>query len=188
MTNLTPTESTKIWIEEFVISLNLCPFAAAPFKRGDIRYRETDELGLEKIAAVVREEVRTILTMDADALSTSLIILTAGLADFLDFNEFLDTVDRVLVEEQAVGIIQAASFHPLYLFEGEAPDSNSHYTNRSPYPLLHLLRESEIDRARDNYPGDIEEIPQNNIEKLNKLDGLRLHAHLEKLRQGLLIK
>lgn len=185
MTNLTPTESTKIWLEEFVISLNLCPFAAAPFKRGDIRYRETVDLDLDKISVVVREEVRTILTKDADALSTTLIILSAGLADFLDFNEFLNTVDQILAEEQAVGIIQAASFHPLYLFEGEAPDSNSHYTNRSPYPLLHLLRESEIDRARDVYQGDIEEIPQNNIEKLNKLDGLSLQANLEKLRQGL---
>lgn len=185
MKNYTPTEATKIWLEDFVIALNLCPFAAVPFRRGEIRYRETDEVDLELLSRVVREEIQAIVSTDTATVSTSLIILTNGLPDFLDFNEYLTTVDKLLEDEEAVGIIQAASFHPHYLFDGEDPNANSHYTNRSPYPLLHLLRESEIDRARESYPGDIENIPQCNIEKINKLDRSALQARLEKLAQNL---
>lgn len=178
---LSPTEATKIWLEEFVIGLNLCPFAAAPYKKNEIRFIEVPFTREEDISEVVRAEIKSLIASGAGSATTTLLILQNGLSDFYDFNDYLEVVDEILENEEAVGVIQAASFHPEYLFGGEDPEAISHYTNRSPYPLIHLIREEDIDQARLRYP-DIDDIPNKNIEKLSGMDKKALAGRLKKLR------
>ena len=174
---LTPTEATRKWLEDFVIGLNLCPFAAVPFRKNEIRFVETPYTNEDEISKIVREEIKKLLKVGAEPLTTTLIILQNGLSEFTDFNDYLDTVDQILEDESAEGVIQAASFHPNYLFGGEDPESQSHYTNRSPFPLLHLIREEDIDHAKLTYPG-IKDIPRNNIEKLKSMSKEALEKQL----------
>ncbi len=177
---LSPTEATKTWLEKFVIGLNLCPFAAVPFRKNEIRFVEIPFTNVDEISKVVRQEIKSLLNVGTDPWTTTLVILQNGLSEFGQFNDYLDTVDLIIDEEEALGVIQAASFHPEYLFGGEDPDSQSHFTNRSPYPLLHLIREEDIDHAKLTYPG-INEIPRNNIEKLKGLSKDALTQQLKDL-------
>lgn len=177
---LSPTEATRTWLEEFVIGLNLCPFAGVPFRKNEIRFVEIPFTNDDDISKVVRAEIKSLLNVGADPWTTTLMILQNGLSEFVDFNDYLDIVDQILDEEEATGVIQAASFHPEYLFGGEDPESQSHYTNRSPYPLIHLIREEDIDHAKLTYPG-INEIPRNNIEKLKGLSKEALAQRLKDL-------
>lgn len=152
---------TKKWIWEVVIGLGFCPFASREMQRNTVRFSIVDTVqpttGLE---AFIKE--CNFLDEHAETATTLLVFPNA----FPDFMEFLDLVEMTedwIVKAELEGIYQVASFHPHYLFEGAPDDDPANYTNRSPYPMLHLLREDSLEQALANYPGDPEEIPDRNI-------------------------
>jgi uncharacterized protein len=160
--------ATQTWLEMAVIGLNLCPFAKAVHVKKQIRYtvcntRIDDEL-LETLVA----ELEMLDATDPAEIDTTLIIHPRVLTDFLDQNDFMQVANRALKKLGLLGTIQIASFHPQFQFVGTAPDDISNCTNRSPYPTLHLLRESSIDRAVASFP-DASEIYERNIETLSLL-------------------
>ncbi len=159
---------TQRWLERVVIGLNLCPFARAVFARNQIRYivssADSPELLLADLSSVLRE----LQASDSDQVDTALLIHPQVLQDFFDYNQFLEQADTALDELDLHGEIQIASFHPLYQFAGTAPDDIENCTNRSPYPMLHLLRERSVERGVAAYP-DTAKIFERNIETLREL-------------------
>jgi hypothetical protein len=170
--------ATQIWIERAVIGLNLCPFARVPVAQRRVRLRVSHAHDAETLVADLRAEIALLAAADALTIETSLLIHPFVFADFLDYNDFLDVADGLLVEMELDGILQVASFHPGYRFADTEPDAVENCTNRAPYPTLHLLRESSIDRAVEAMP-DTEAIYQRNIETLRALgmDGWRRLWH-----------
>ncbi len=143
---------TRAWVAEAVIGLNLCPFAKAVYVKDQVRYvvsHADDEAGL---AQQLLEELQHLQAADPELLDTTLLIHPRVLQDFYDYNNFLDVADQVLEDAELDGVIQIASFHPQYQFADALPDDIDNYTNRSPFPVLHLLRESSIDRAVAAFP------------------------------------
>ncbi|MGY6518428.1 MAG: DUF1415 domain-containing protein [Lysobacteraceae bacterium] len=152
MSDSDPIQRTRQWVERIVIGLNLCPFAKAVAARGRIRYvlsaaRSEDELLHDLVA-----ELRHLATTPADRDETTLLVHPGVLTDFLDYNDFLDIADAAIQTEDLEGEIQVASFHPDYRFADAEPEAIENHSNRSPYPMLHLLRESSIDQAVAAYP------------------------------------
>lgn len=161
-------EDTVRWLERAVIGLNLCPFAKSVHVRKQIHYSVASSGRSDAVLALLRAELRELHLIDAAVRDTTLIILPQGFDDFLVFNEFLDDAEAVLDELGLTGVVQIASFHPHYQFAGTQPDDVTNCTNRSPYPMLHLLREASIDRAVDAFP-DAESIYERNMERLESL-------------------
>ncbi len=159
---------TQHWLEKAVIGLNLCPFAKAVHVRKQIRYAVSAATTPEALLEDLMTELRALQHADPDKVETTLLIHPHVLTDFLDFNDFLDTVDLAVAEPEFKDAFQVASLHPQYQFTGTAPEDIENYTNRSPYPTLHLLRETSVDRAVAAFP-DAEQIADNNVETLNKL-------------------
>ena len=170
MTNETETiiAATQLWLEKAVIGLNLCPFAKAVHVKKQIRYVVSVATTPEALLEELMNELRTLQDADPEKIDTTLLIHPYVLTDFLDFNDFLDTVDLAVAEPEFNDEFQVASLHPHYQFAGTAPDDIENYTNRSPYPTLHLLREASVDRAVDAFP-DADRIVDNNVETLKKL-------------------
>ncbi len=168
MTNETIIAATQDWLEKAVIGLNLCPFAKAVHVKKQIRYvvstATTEEVLLEELMT----ELRYLQDTSPDLLDTTLLIHPYVLTDFLDYNDFLDAVDIATAEPEFNDAFQVASLHPQYQFAGTELDDIENYTNRSPYPTLHLLREDSVDRAVEAFP-DADRIPDSNIETLKKL-------------------
>jgi len=160
--------ATQRWIERAVIGLNLCPFARAPLTSSRVRLRVSQARDIETLAADLHEEAQRLIDTDATAIETTLLIHPHVLGDFLDYNDFLDIADAVLEELDLEGELQIASFHPHYQFADAAPDAVENCTNRSPYPILHLLREASIEQAVASI-GDPNAIYQRNIETLRRL-------------------
>ncbi|MEB0134934.1 DUF1415 domain-containing protein [Actimicrobium sp. CCC2.4] len=160
--------ATRTWLERAVIGLNLCPFAKAVHGRNQIRFQVSDATTTDALLADLSAELRMLSESDPAVIDTTLLIHPRVLADFLDYNDFLDLADQVLEDLQLDGILQIASFHPYYQFAGTTPDDIDNYTNRSPYPTLHLLRESSIDRAVAAFP-DASAIFERNIATLHVL-------------------
>jgi len=160
--------ATQAWLEKAVIGLNLCPFAKAVHVKKQIRTTVSAAVSTQELHADLLTEIQFLLEADPAEVETTLLIHPHVLNDFLDFNDFLDVADALLVELNADGIVQIASFHPDYQFFGSKPDDIDNYTNRSPYPILHLLRESSIEQAVENYP-DTDDIYQKNIDTLHRL-------------------
>lgn len=161
-------DATRHWLERAVIGLNLCPFAKAVHKKGQIRFVvSAAEQPLQLHDELVRE-LKLLRDTDAETVDTTLLIHPRVLGDFMDFNEFLEIADETVAELSLDGEIQVASFHPDFQFEGTAPDDITNYTNRSPYPTLHLLREASIDRAVAAFP-DASTIFEANMDTLDKL-------------------
>lgn len=161
-------DATRRWLECAVIGLNLCPFAKAVHKKGQIRYVVSEATQPLQLHADLVRELETLRDADPEAIDTTLLIHPGVLADFMDFNEFLEVADDTVADLAMEGEIQVASFHPHFQFEGTAPDDVTNYTNRSPYPTLHLLREASIDRAVAAFP-DAASIFETNIATLDKL-------------------
>ena len=159
---------TRAWVERVVIGLKLCPFAPAPALKGLIRYAtsevETPEALLEDLAT----ELQHLVASPPEEVETTLLVHPQVLQDFHDFNDFLEIADEALRMWGLEGEIQIASFHPQYQFAGTDPDDIGNATNRSPYPMLHLLREQSIARAVDAF-GDTRSISAANLETLEKL-------------------
>ncbi|MBL8381118.1 MAG: DUF1415 domain-containing protein [Burkholderiales bacterium] len=166
--------ATRRWLERAVIGLNLCPFANAVHIKGQIRYVVSQARTPAELTRALKEELRTLADADPQACDTTLLIHPHVLADFLDYNDFLDDADAAVEELELDGVLQVASFHPHYRFEGVDPDDITNYSNRSPYPTLHLLREESIDRAVEAFPS-AERIYEANMETLRRLgvDGWR---------------
>ena len=160
------SQQTKDWVEHFVIALNLCPFARSPFERQSIRYSVSQAQNREDLLRGLILELQKI-NSNLD-IETTLLIHPEVLQDFRDYNDFLMIVDAVLEDMELDGIIQVASFHPDYCFAGEEASDVSNYTNRSPYPMLHILRESSVEKAVKTYP-NVGEIPENNIIKVREM-------------------
>ncbi|MEO6410183.1 MAG: DUF1415 domain-containing protein [Burkholderiaceae bacterium] len=143
---------TRAWLERAVIGLNLCPFAKAPHAKGQIRFvlsRAADDEGL---LADLQSELETLIEADPARIETTLLVHPLLLADFDAFNDFLDPAEALLEAMELVGVVQLASFHPRFRFEGTEADDLSNATNRSPYPTLHLLREASVERAVEAFP------------------------------------
>ena len=161
-------EKTKNWLEKVVIGLNLCPFAKHPFKSDKIRYVVFEKTDLNQLSELLVTELRLLSEADPVNLETTLIIVTNTLNDFEDYLNYVDFSEQLLEEFDFEGLIQIASFHPSYQFNGTKADDVENYTNRSPYPMLHLLKESSVTWAVDNFP-NVEEIPANNIKTMQEL-------------------
>ena len=163
-----PIAVTRNWLEKAVIGLNLCPFAKAVYVKQQVRFVLSDASTPEALLEQLAEELVLLRDTPAEQIDTTLIIHPDVLTDFLEYNDFLDNADAVLEALDLPGILQVASFHPQYQFEGVAPDDVSNYTNRAPYPILHLLREDSVERAVAAFP-DPDVIVERNIATLDKL-------------------
>lgn len=160
--------ATREWLIHAVIGLNLCPFAKAVHAKERIRYVVSEASTLEALCEDLCRELQTLQATDAAELETTLLIHPCVLQDFLDYNDFLDVADALIEDLRLDGDLQIASFHPDYQFAGSSRDAIDNYTNRSPYPILQLLRESSIEQATDTYP-DASSIYERNIETLRAL-------------------
>jgi len=160
--------ATQQWIERAVIGLNLCPFAKAVYAKGQIRYVVSDATTPEALADDLQCEMELLAEASAEKIDTTLLIHPQALTDFLDHNDFLDVADGMLEELELDGILQVASFHPQFQFEGTEPDDITNYTNRAPFPILHLLREDSVERTVAAFPDELE-IASNNIATLENL-------------------
>lgn len=174
MNEETVLAAVRRWLDTFIVGMQLCPFAAAPLAEGRVRLAVTGARSDQELIYALLEEIRA---LDADPnVETSLLIHPRALNDFDEYNQFLDVVDAILEETDREGVYQVASFHPDYQFDGTAPDAAENYTNRSPFPLLHLLRESSISRVLDTGV-DTNAVPERNILRMNA-QGTRALAQL----------
>jgi len=177
---------TRAWVRRAVIGLNLCPFARAVDVRDRMRYVVSDSPDPAAVLEQMRQEFRLLQDTPADDIETTLLILTAAFADFLDFNDFLEQAERLLRRAGWEGDFQIASFHPAYQFAGTGAEDISNATNRSPWPTLHLLRESSIDRAvasMDN-PDSIYEANIETMQRLGKEGWADLREQCRKDRES----
>ena len=159
---------TLAWVEHAVIGLNLCPFAKAPWVKGQVRCVVSTSQDAAGLIDELRAELRLLVDIAAHETDTTLLVVPDQFAEFDDFNDFLDAADAALVALDLEGTIQIASFHPRYRFAGTAADDLDNATNRAPYPTLHLLREDSVDRAVEAFP-QAETIYEANIRTLRKL-------------------
>lgn len=162
------TEDTRRWLERAVIGLNLCPFAKAVHVKQQIHYALSQARDVNELREELGTQLRELVKFNADVRETTLLIVPTVLRDFLDFNDFLTEAEEVLSALDLEGVIQIASFHPDYQFAGTRADDITNFTNRSPYPTLHLIREASIDRALEAFP-DPEAIFETNMHTLENL-------------------
>ena len=176
MSDNQPTENqyiaaTRCWLESIVIELNLCPFAGQELRDDRVKFSVTNAATDVQLLQALEAELE--LLSKNVAIETTLLIHPQVLADFEDYNQFLDLADGLLEQMQLDGVFQIASFHPDYQFADSHPDDAENYTNRSPHPILHILREESLTRAIE-HTADIDQIPIGNIQKMNELGTERL--------------
>ncbi len=174
-----PLAATRHWLEAAVIGLNLCPFAKAVHTKDRIRWVLSPATDTEALLQDLLRELRFLDETDPDEVDTTLLVHPGVLADFLDYNDFLDIADAALVELGLDGVLQIASFHPDYQFAGTEAGDVENCTNRSPFPTLHLLREASIDNAVAAFP-DAEAIFERNQETLRRLGWAGWHTAVSK--------
>jgi hypothetical protein len=160
--------ATRFWLERAVIGLNLCPFAKAVHVKQQIRYAVTAASSAGELLADLRHELDLLIRADPEVLETTLLIHPQTMTEFIEYHRFLKDADAAVASLGLEGVVQIASFHPGYEFSGSASDDIDNYTNRSPYPMLHLLREASIDRAVAAFP-DAADIYERNIATLRRL-------------------
>ncbi len=160
---------TRRWIEKAVIGLNLCPFARSVYVKNQVRIVVSRARHLDAFLDELDRELDLLVNTPAEEIDTTLLVHPTLFPDFLVFNDFMGVVDDVVAEHDLEGVIQVASFHPGFLFEGEPEDDMSHFTNRAPYPTLHLLREDSVERAVASEGGDAEAIVERNVDTLRAL-------------------
>ena len=160
--------ATRTWVERAVIGLNLCPFAKVVHVKNQIRYVLSRATTQEALLKDLMEELEFLAGVPAEKTETTLLIHPDVLNDFLDYNDFLDVVDAALEDMDLEGEIQVATFHPHYQFVDTQPNDIENFTNRSPYPMLQLLRESSVVHAVSIYP-EASKIFDKNIETIRKL-------------------
>lgn len=168
-------DATLAWLKSIIIEYSICPFAKRELKRGSIHYSVNHDTEIEQcLLSLILECER--LDTETD-IETTLLIYADAFADFDDYLDFLEIAEALLIEQGYEGTYQLASFHPNYTFQGSAPDDAANYTNRSPYPMLHLLREASIEQAIAGHP-DPENIPQRNVELTRKMGLDKMQALL----------
>lgn len=168
--------AVRQWVEQLVIGYNLCPFAKRELVRDRVRFFVSQAQDEEQLLVDLENELT--LLGEEEGIETTLLITPWVLQDFFDFNQFLGRADQRVAQLKFKGVFQIANFHPDYQFGGTEPDDAENYTNKSPYPVLHLLREVSLDQAIENYP-DAESIPDRNIEKLEQMGSDQLRRLLE---------
>jgi len=175
------TAETRAWVRRAVIGLNLCPFARGVEVKDQIRYVVTDAADVETLLATLCVELQRLADTDPSLVETTLLIHPRVLADFQDFNDFLELADAAVEDLGFAGVLQVASFHPGFQFADTAPADVTNATNRAPYPTLHLLREEAIDRAVAAFPEaeSIYEVNMATLEKLGREGWSRLQASWE---------
>ena len=159
-----------------MVGLNLCPFAKRELVRNRVRFSVTEATTEEQLLVDLQAELE--LLDSEEGVETTLLIHPGVLQDFYEYNQFLNYTDSLLAQMGLEGVYQVASFHPDYQFAGSGPDDVENYTNRSPYPLLHLIREDSLERAIANYP-DSDQIPGRNMELLKSLGRDKMQALLQ---------
>lgn len=172
-------EATRRWLERAVIGLNLCPFAKSVYVKEQVRYVVSQATTPEALLEQLMDELQLLSDTSPEKIDTTLLIHPGVLTDFLDFNDFLDVADAALEDMELEGELQVASFHPDFQFADTDQNDISNYTNRAPYPTLHLLREDSIARAVEAFP-DAAEIFEKNIDTMEKLG----HEGWDKLDVG----
>jgi hypothetical protein len=166
MTTDTAVEQTLLWVDKVIIGENFCPFARKERENGSIRAISTEETDSALILQALLDEMQ-LLENNSD-IETSLLIIAQGSKDFFDYLDLVDLANRLLKQEQYEGIFQLATFHPDYIFADAPADATSHYTNRSPFPILHIIREESLEAALENFPNP-ENIPLRNVKHAEKL-------------------
>jgi hypothetical protein len=161
------------WLETFVVNMNLCPFAKREIANDRLRLILTGATSEAQLLMALQDELE-LLNADS-SVETTLLIHTEVLRSFTDYNQFLHCVDGLLTQMALDGVYQIASFHPDYQFADTSADDAENYTNRSPYPMLHIIREASVERAIAEFPG-VEQIPTANIALMNRLGTDRLKA------------
>ena len=174
--------ATQRWISDVVIGLNLCPFARRPFAAGLIRYVVTPTTTEADLLEALAQELTSLAGTPRSSVETTVLIHPNALNDFLDYNDFLGTADALVRELGFEGVIQIASFHPQYQFADTKPDAVENYTNRSPFPMLHLLREESISELNRD-PESMADIPPRNVEMLKALGRARLLEILDAVQK-----
>ncbi len=168
MTDEQVLQKTRHWLEAAVIGLNLCPFAKAVYVKNQVRLVVSKARHADDLLEELDRELDLLVATAADEIDTTLLIHPTLFEDFLDFNDFLEVAEGVVDEHELEGVIQLASFHPQFQFDGTEPDDISNYTNRAPFAILHLLREQSVERAVQAFP-EAESIFEQNISTLEAL-------------------
>lgn len=173
---------TRAWVEHAVIGLNLCPFANSVFRKNQIEYRVSDARTPDDLLKDLAGAIEWLVNTPESDTDTLLLIHPWTLGNFLDFNDFLDVADALLHESGLDGVLQIASFHPDYQFAGVAADDLTNATNRSPFPVLHLLREASLDQAIASLP-DTEAIVERNLATMRQLGDSGWQALQDRIRR-----
>lgn len=161
-------EQTRHWLEKAVIGLNLCPFAKAVYVKNQVRLVISQARHADDLLEELDRELDLLVATPAEDIDTTLLIHPTLFEDFLDFNDFLEVAEGVVDEHGLEGVIQLASFHPKFQFDGTEADDIGNYTNRAPFAILHLLREDSVERAVAAFP-EADTIFDRNIDTLQKL-------------------
>jgi len=161
-------EETQHWIESFIVELNICPFAYKPLVEDLVRFEVAEADGIDQLYRQLLAELETFYLLPEEKTVTSLFICPQHLESFNEYLNLLDVLEEVIDESGLRGQVQVASFHPCYVFDGEAEDDPANFSNRSPYPMFHFIREAYMEKQLKNFP-DVDAIPENNIKKLREL-------------------
>jgi hypothetical protein len=170
---------TRNWVEKAVIGLNLCPFAKSVYVKNQVRIVVSEARHLDAFLEQLDSELDLLVATDPAEIDTTLLIHPELLPDFMEFNDFMQIAEEAVTEHDLEGVIQIASFHPAFQFADTEPDDISNYTNRSPYPTIHLIREASIARAVESMP-DTDAIYERNIETMKSLG----HEGLKRVLDG----
>ena len=168
MTDEQVLAQTRHWLEKAVIGLNLCPFAKAVYVKNQLRLVVSHARHADDLLEELDRELDLLVATPATEIDTTLLVHPTLFEDFLDFNDFLEIAEGVVDEHELEGVVQLASFHPQFQFDGTEPDDIGNYTNRAPFAMLHLLREESVERAVAVFP-EAEAIFEQNIATLKKL-------------------
>lgn len=174
----TEKQAVSRWLQEFIVDYNLCPFAKKPLVQNKIRMSAIADKKRGKILETFFSELR--LLDENQSIETTLLFFPCSLNGFYQYLEMVDLCSQLLVEQEYEGIYQLASFHPDYYFEGEDINDASHFTNRAPYPIIHIIREASIEHVLKTYKAP-ESIPVNNINKMRELGAAYLQRKLDSL-------
>ena len=174
-------QATQKWVEDVVVGYNLCPFAKRELVRNRVRFVVSEADNEDSLLQALHSELLRL--EDEPEIETTVLIHPHVMQDFGLYNEFLDAADGLLTYLDMEGVYQIASFHPDYQFADTTPDAAENYTNRSPFPMLHLLREASLEAAIDSHP-DVDGIPPRNIELMNKLGAEKMRTILTACHQN----
>ncbi len=161
-------QTVRQWLKDVVIGLNLCPFAAKPERNNQIKVFVSLADKEEGLLEDILGELMLLDQTNPADLETTLVAVPNMLHDFMDYNFFIDWVEALIKQNNWDGIYQVATFHPNYCFGGADPEDDENLTNRSPYPLFHLIREASMEKVLKHYPNP-EDIPDINIERVSAL-------------------